>query len=92
MAFLVGSTTVLPALSNFCVFAFVGVLFVFVYMNTFFLAMFALDQRRLEARRDGILCCLRKEEDWKPSRCSQRDFSSVAFAAYARALLHPAVK
>ncbi len=44
MAFGIGATTVLPALSHFCIFASFGIFFVFFYMITFFFGWFVLDQ------------------------------------------------
>ena len=51
MAFGIGASTVLPAMSSFCVYAAVGILFVFFYMITFFLGWFNVDQRRAEDKR-----------------------------------------
>ena len=50
MAFAVGASTALPALRNFCIFAAASIFFVYVFMLTFFLGLFVLDQRRAEAR------------------------------------------
>ncbi len=50
MAFSVGASTVLPALRAFCLFAAAGVAAVYVFQLTFFVACFALDRRRVEAR------------------------------------------
>jgi predicted RND superfamily exporter protein len=54
-AFGIGHTSLLPALSSFCVFAAIGVLAIYCYMMTFFCACICLDDRRQAAsRRD---CC-----------------------------------
>ena len=92
LAFFVGATTKLPALSNFCLYSATGILFVFLYMNTFFLGWFVLDQRRLEARRDALCCCIKKGDGWKPNSCSQRSYMSTVFRGYATFLLHPGTK
>ncbi len=86
MAFAIGSTTVLPALSSFCVYAALGIFFVFFYMITFFFALFSLDQRRAEDTRDAIICCWKKK-DWTPNSCSQKSFLTKAFVWYANNLV-----
>ncbi len=48
MAFGLGATTVLPALSHFCIYAAMGIFFVFFYMITFFFGWFVLDQVKLD--------------------------------------------
>ena len=45
-AFLIGATTILPALRSFCIFAGIGVLAVFILTCTFYIAWLALDARR----------------------------------------------
>ena len=61
LAFAIGATTVLPALSGFCIYASLGIFFIYFYAITFFLAWFSIDQRRAEDKRDGCIC-LKKEE------------------------------
>ena len=51
MAFGIGGSTVIPGLRSFCIYAAIGILFVFIYMASFFLAWFALDQKRAEDNR-----------------------------------------
>lgn len=48
-----------------------GIICVFMYMITFFLAFFSLDQRRIEDRRDGLICCWKRGDDWTPNKCSE---------------------
>ena len=45
-AFLVGSNTSLPALRNFCFYASFGILFIFFFQVTWFVAFLVLDERR----------------------------------------------
>ena len=86
LAFAIGATTLLPALSSFCIYAALGIFFIFFYVVTFFLACFSYDQRRVEENRDGCLCCWRRK-DWQPSECSQRSFLKIAFEALADILV-----
>lgn len=46
LAFVVGTYTDLPALRAFATFAFLGIMFDFIYQVTFFAAFAALDARR----------------------------------------------
>ena len=78
LAFLTGATTVIPALASFCVYSAFGILFIYFFQVTFFLAWFSLDQRRVEDVRDGIICCWKKK-DWEPSQCSQFDILGYMF-------------
>ena len=59
IAFMIGGLSILPALKSTCVCASVGVIMLFVYMSTFFLACVSLDQQRIESKRDGFICCLK---------------------------------
>ena len=59
IAFMIGGLSILPALKSTCVFASVGVIMLFVYMSTFFLACVSLDQQRIESKRDGFICCIK---------------------------------
>lgn len=61
LAFLIGASTVLPALSWFCVYAGLAVLFCFIYQIIFFLPVLVINGRRAHPNRDnkccGITCC-----------------------------------
>ncbi|XP_071522307.1 patched domain-containing protein 3-like [Panulirus ornatus] len=92
VAFAVGSTTVLPALRSFCLYAAVGIASIFFFQATFFVACLSLDQRRLEDHRQGLLFCWRLK-NWTPSQCSQRDLCQTFFGeVYAKFLCQPSVK
>jgi Niemann-Pick C1 protein len=86
ISFGIGSTTVLPALRSFCIFATIGILFVFIYMVTFFVAFFSLDQRRIESDHDGCVCCYQHKE-YKPNACSQRSILDMAFLWYSKLVI-----
>jgi predicted RND superfamily exporter protein len=55
LAFAIGGTTVLPALKSFCLYASVGIVAIYWFQCTFFVAWMSIDQRRIEKRRNG--CC-----------------------------------
>lgn len=57
VALLIGAITILPSLKSFCIYAAAGVFFIFCYSVTYYVAVFTLDLRRIEANRNGILFC-----------------------------------
>ncbi|KAG0721720.1 NPC intracellular cholesterol transporter 1 [Chionoecetes opilio] len=86
-AFLIGATTVLPALRSFCIYAAVSVLTLYVFQATFFVAWFTYDQRRVEDKRNGLFWCY-KHRDWQPNKCSQGDLATHFFdKVYSKVLL-----
>merc|ERR1711871_154599 len=63
LAFAIGSSTILPALSSFCVYAAVGIMFDYWLQVTFFAAFLTLDSRRQSAvLLEGCIngCCARR--------------------------------
>ncbi|XP_041971275.1 NPC intracellular cholesterol transporter 1-like [Aricia agestis] len=67
VALLVGAITILPSLKSFCLYAAMGVFFIFIFSVTFFVAVFTLDIKRIEARRNGVFFCYQHERDIKLS-------------------------
>jgi len=69
IAFGIGATTILPALRSFCMYAAIGIMVIFFFQSTWFTALLAIDEYRVDAHRDGCLCCLvhtdftRKQEE-----------------------------
>ncbi|XP_049870407.1 NPC intracellular cholesterol transporter 1-like [Pectinophora gossypiella] len=59
VALLIGAITILPSLKSFCIYAAAGVFFIFCYSVTYYVAIFTLDVRRMEANRNGIFYCYR---------------------------------
>lgn len=55
VAFAVGSITVLPSLQSFCIYAAFGVLMMFFFVITFYVAIFTLDERRIAAHRNSFV-------------------------------------
>lgn len=55
VAFAVGSITVLPSLQSFCIYAAFGVLMMYLFVITFYVAVFTLDERRIAARRNSFV-------------------------------------
>ena len=57
-AFVIGSNTSLPALRNFCYYAALGILFIFFFQVTWFVACLTLDEWRRGANRRDCACCV----------------------------------
>jgi len=55
IAFLVGAFTILPSLKSFCLYAAVSVFMTYFFVLTFFVAIFALDERRIAQRRNAFI-------------------------------------
>ena len=63
----------MPALRSFCLYAALGILFLFLMQSTFFVAWLTIDQRRQDATRDA--CCIWiKYYNFEPNSCSQKQF------------------
>jgi len=82
---------VLPALRSFCIFCSVGIITVYVLQATWFFAWFSLDQRRVEAKRNGTLPCF-VHVDYTPNRFSQKDFLKTFFNALSGFILKTPIK
>ncbi|KRT78479.1 Hedgehog receptor [Oryctes borbonicus] len=86
-AFLIGSTTVLPSLHSYCLFAAFCLMFTFVLTCTFFVALLTFDIRRQADNRNCCFPC-KKHPDYKRNKCSQRDYSKIAFEfVYSKVIL-----
>ncbi|KAJ7386392.1 Patched domain-containing protein 3 [Desmophyllum pertusum] len=73
LAFMIGASTILPALRSFCIFAGIGILADFVLQATLFTAFLALDARRHGKKRDGCCCCIKLKDDYSETACGKRD-------------------
>lgn len=63
VALLIGAITILPSLKSFCIYAAIGVFFIFCYSVTFYVAVFTLDIMRIESNRNGILFCYKHSSE-----------------------------
>ena len=91
LAFGIGGSTVLPALQSFCIFASVGILSIYFFQCTFFVAWMAIDQRRVEASRNACFPCY-KHANWDPNHPNRKDCTKSIFRAYSRFLTKTPVK
>ena len=91
-AFGISGTSSLPILSNFCIYAAAGIFFVYLYMITFFLAWFSLDQRRINDKRDACVICIKAKDCRKDTDDYDLSLMERLFAAYADILATSKVK
>jgi len=69
LVFMLGATTVLPALSSYCIYAGLGVFFDFVYQCTFFVACLTINHYRVGQMRYDCFCCCTKSEESEEENC-----------------------
>ena len=92
VAFSLGATTVIPALRSFCLYCSVGIMAIFIYTLTFFTACMVIDQRRIDERRDGCLCCYRHGDTWSPNRFTKTNWLDIFLTKLAKFSTHRAIK
>jgi len=63
VAFIISTSTSLPALASFCFYAATGILFLFVFQCIFFGAYVVIDDRRQKARKMDCCCCFSVAEN-----------------------------
>jgi hypothetical protein len=72
-------------LRSFYIHAALGIVFVFLYMITFFFGLFYFDQRRIESGQNFAICCYRHKE-YIPNACSQKSVQKMLFQKLAALL------
>lgn len=50
-------TQILPSLESFCLYAGMGVVLIFIYINTFVVAIFTIDEYRILSNRNAFVPC-----------------------------------
>lgn len=70
----------MPFLQSFCMFAAMGILFLFIFELSLFVACLTLDEYRVASKRDG--CCFIKPKEWKPNSFSQHNWTHDIFMIY----------
>ncbi|XP_023320290.1 Niemann-Pick C1 protein [Eurytemora carolleeae] len=91
IAFIIGGTTVLPALRSFCIFCAIGILAVYFLQATWFIAWFSLDQRRIEEKRNGSIPCY-VHVNYTPNKLSQQNIVATMFQHLADIILRKPAK
>ena len=71
---------ILPGLKSFCLFAAVGIIAIFFFAITYFVAAFAIDQKRVEERRNAFFVWIKyKEDEFVPNSWSQESYAQTFF-------------
>ena len=77
-ALFITSTTTLPILRSFCLFAGMGVLFLYIFAITFFVGCLAIDEERRDAKKwINSDCVSSKPTNWKPK--NHMEFGTYIF-------------
>ena len=75
---------ILPGLESFCAYCAIGIGAIYLFQCSWFVAWLSLDQRRIEARRDGLIPCCLVHKDWNPSTHKNQDnWTRNAFTYFA---------
>ena len=84
----------MPGLQSFCVCTAIALASIYLLQLSWFTAWLALDERRKEARRDGLLPCLTHPDDRRPLGCSLSSsrLEGAAARLYERLSQHWAYK
>jgi Niemann-Pick C1 protein len=97
LAFGLGCISSIPAIYWLCLYAFPAIIFIFIYQLTFFVALIALDQRRIQQNRlDCCVCFTSKTgnqaEGEVDELSSLEQCANQAMEGFAKHLLRPWVK
>ncbi|GJP85195.1 hypothetical protein CLOP_g15324 [Closterium sp. NIES-67] len=99
VAFCTGISSQLPALRDFMIYAAVGVVLVFIYQSTFFVACLTLDMFRQREKRMDVFCCVVSTAGPNDGCCRRQydpekpDFFHSVIGSYLpRVILHPVGK
>ncbi|XP_053394032.1 protein patched homolog 1-like isoform X2 [Mercenaria mercenaria] len=87
VAFGIGGSTVIPALSAFCAYAALGILGLYLLVSTFFVAILTLDEYRISQCRNSVIFCY-KHKNYTPVECSRKELvASFIKQVYAPTLM-----
>merc|ERR1712107_787046 len=96
LGFGIGASSSLPALRSFCMYASLGILTIFFFQITWFVALLTIDEQRIEKRRNACFCCFvhRRNEATtdEPSNIRASSFTSKCFQMLAKAQTLPLTK
>ena len=71
-AFGIGAITYFPAIRSFSITASIAIAIIYIFQSSWFVAWMALDQRRIQQKRNGFFPFM-VHEDWQPPTWSQKD-------------------
>ena len=88
IVFVLGATTVLPALRSFCLWCGVGIIAVYFFQATLFAAFLSLDCRRLASNRNGLCPCYTHEgSSRKEGEEQKHSLSQICFRYFSKFIL-----
>jgi hypothetical protein len=70
---------ILPGLQSFCISCAIAIASIFLLQTSWFVAFLALDEKRIEEKRNGLIPCI-SHEKWKPSKWSQSGMTTQMIA------------
>lgn len=78
---------------DFCIYAVIGIIAVFINQATFFMACVVLDEKRRVSHRNACCCCYSHGEKYQSNKCSNRDLQQKFFEKiYGPTLMNLPVK
>ena len=86
------SSQVLPSLRSYSLYTAVGIAAVYILQATFFVAWLAIDQKRIDERRDGTFCWKSYGKTWEPNKFSQMNILQRNFKALGNLLTKKSAK
>jgi len=92
--FFISAITPIPALRSFCIWAGIGILLLFVFSTTYFVALFSLDLRRQDCRRIDAIPCIKSKWEKDENLFGIRDGALGRFLrdSYGRFLMADIVR
>ena len=82
-AFATGASSFFPALQSFCISAAFAIAAIYLFQTTWFVAWMALDQIRVQQRRDGFIPFI-VHKKWEPSAWSDKNIGALVTTKFAR--------
>ena len=73
----------MPGLESFCVCCAIGLGSIFLLQVSWFVAWMSLDEKRIEAGRDGIVPCV-VHKDYQPPACTSNKNGQTLITSYAK--------
>jgi len=93
LAFGIGSSSTIPAIQWFCIYAALSVLFGYFLQITFVVACMFLDDLRIEKRRYDCLICVTAADSYEPNTSnSETSLAKKCIGKYTEFILRPKVK
>jgi hypothetical protein len=73
----------LPGLHSFCISCAIAITSIFILQTSWFVAFLALDEKRIEEKRNGLIPCI-SHKKWFPSKWSQSGMTTQVMVQAAK--------